>query len=110
MTNTIEYLRRCADNKVLEASLTPAQCREIVQMHDDLMIDRLQAQLACVTAERDVMAAQSLATVPARRDYKPHDDRSPARRAGHGGGGGAMITAQDLEMAALSAGMTQCRG
>lgn len=40
MTDTIYYLRRCGANMVLEASLTPEQCREIVQMHADLQIER----------------------------------------------------------------------
>lgn len=40
MTETINYLRRYADNKVLEASLTPEMCCEIVQMIDNLEAER----------------------------------------------------------------------
>ena len=52
MTETINYLRRCADNKVLEASLTPEMCREIVQMIDHLEAER-DAALAELERARD---------------------------------------------------------
>lgn len=48
MTETINYLRRCAGRKLLEASLAPEMCRGLVQM-----IDRLEAERDAALAEVD---------------------------------------------------------
>lgn len=53
MSDVIDYLRRCGANQVLEASLTPAQCRELVQMHADLQIER-----ECTSVLRDAKIEQ----------------------------------------------------
>ena len=67
MNDTIDYLRRCADRKLLEASLTPAQCREIVQMHDDLQIERDAALAELERAREAAPAVRAAAASLARR-------------------------------------------